>query len=48
LGWVFGTGLTLLAVIVVFLVCREIVTWYWKINEAVRLLGKIEEHLRPK
>lgn len=31
--------------VLLFLVFREIVTWYWKINEIVSLLTKIERHL---
>jgi hypothetical protein len=33
--------------VLLFLVFREIVTWYWKINEIVTLLSKIEKHLDP-
>ncbi len=29
-----------------FLVLREVVAWYWKINEALELLVKIEENTR--
>ena len=32
--------------LVLFLVLREIVTWYWKINKAIGLLEKIEENTR--
>ncbi|WP_300158346.1 hypothetical protein [Solidesulfovibrio sp.] len=48
-GWYeygsYGGGLvslliTLLVLIVIFLVCREIVCWYWKINRAVELLER--------
>ena len=30
----------LAGVIIVFLICREIVCWYWKINTIVDLLGE--------
>ncbi len=33
-------------IVVVFLVFREIVLWYWKINEAIGLLKKIESNTR--
>ena len=29
---------TLVGVIIVFLICREIVCWYWKINKLVELI----------
>ena len=34
-----------LLIIVVFLVCREIVCWYWKINKAVNLLEEMKDSL---
>ncbi len=38
--------LVVLAVVVgVFLICRAIVLWYWKIDQIVTLLQKIESHL---
>ncbi len=40
------TILVVLAIIVfVFLICREFVCWYFKLNEMVRLLGVISEQL---
>ena len=27
--------------LVIFLICREIVCWYWKINNSVELMEKI-------
>lgn len=33
-------------VAVVFLLCREILCWYWKINRVVGILEKIEDQLR--
>ena len=35
-----------LGIIVVFLLIREILTWYWKINRIVALLEKIEKNTR--
>lgn len=32
-------------IIAVFLLCREIICWYWKINHAVKRLDEIERHL---
>ena len=31
-----------------FLLVREIITWYWKINKIVSLLEQIEKNTRPK
>ena len=33
--------------VVIFVGFREVVAWYWKINEVVSLLEKIEENTRP-
>jgi hypothetical protein len=30
-----------------FFLFRELIAWYWKINEAIELLKKIEENTRP-
>jgi hypothetical protein len=42
-----GTGaspiITLAVILVIFLVCREIVCWYWKQNEQVALLKEIRD-----
>lgn len=35
-------------VMAVFLVCREIFCWYWKMNRTVELLEKILIELRKK
>ena len=35
----------LVIVLVVFLVCREIVCWYWKINKSIALLTEIRDLL---
>ncbi|MDD5034034.1 MAG: hypothetical protein PHE55_04685 [Methylococcaceae bacterium] len=40
--------IAVLAVIVVFLLIREIVCWYWKINRIVLLLESIEQKLGGK
>jgi hypothetical protein len=32
--------------LIVFLVMRAIVLWYWKIDKVVSLLEKIEKHLK--
>lgn len=32
--------------VVCFLIFREVVAWYWKINEALALLTKIEANTR--
>jgi|GEM_PF-4778501 len=38
-------GIFLFVTVLLFLICREMVTWYWKINEIVVLLARIERHL---
>ena len=37
---------TLLVLFLVFIVCREIVCWYWKMNETVKLLKQIRDELK--
>ena len=37
--------ITLLILFVIFLVCREIACWYWKLNEIVSLLKEIRDEL---
>lgn len=39
-------GIALFVTLVVFLICREIVCWYWKINKSVQLLEQILEELK--
>ena len=34
--------------ILIFVIFREVVTWYWKINKMVSLLEQIEENTRVK
>jgi len=41
-GFTIGT---ILIVLVVFLICREIVCWYWKINKRISLLENIDKNL---
>lgn len=40
-----GLGVLIVAVLV-FILCREIWCWYWKINEVVGLLQGIHEELK--
>jgi hypothetical protein len=42
LGYLF---IALVVGVVVFLLGREVVCWYWKINDIVDVLRKIEQHL---
>lgn len=35
-------------IIVAFLLLREILTWYWKQNQIVKLLEEIKEELKKK
>jgi hypothetical protein len=54
-----GTGSTLIAeavgvfwfslivVVLIFLLTRAVMLWYWKIDRIVSLLEKIEENTRP-
>ena len=37
---------TLLVLFLIFIVCREIVCWYWKMNETVKLLKQIRDELK--
>ena len=34
--------------LVLFIIGRELIAWYFKINKIVSLLGDIEENTRPK
>ena len=43
IGW--EDIVVLLVALVVFLVARELVTWYWKINRIVQLLESIDRKL---
>ncbi|HEY2679183.1 MAG TPA: hypothetical protein VGI65_19610 [Steroidobacteraceae bacterium] len=44
-GPVIAFVITVAIAIVVFLVFRAIVLWYWRVNEAVELLKSIDEKL---
>ena len=37
----------LAVVILLFLICRELVCWYFKINQRVKLLTEISDYLKP-
>ncbi|MEX0931853.1 MAG: hypothetical protein WDZ88_03840 [Candidatus Paceibacterota bacterium] len=34
--------------VIFFLIFRELVTWYWKLNRIIELLEEIKENTRPK
>ena len=40
--------IALVIVVVIFLVFREVVCWYWKINRMVELLDSIDATLRNR
>lgn len=44
-NWTSLIGLILIALII-FLIIREFLTWYWKINRIVELLERIEENTK--
>jgi hypothetical protein len=45
----FVTLITILVVaLIIFLVCRELVCWYFKINKTVELLEEIRDSLKNK
>jgi len=48
MGYDFALGLivTLFVFVGIFLVCREIMCWYWKQNKIVELLEEIKEKLK--
>lgn len=41
-----GLFIFLVIIIVIFLICREIVCWYWKINETLSVLKEIRDLLK--
>ncbi len=44
---IFGPAIVvLLFLIIFFLVCREVICWYWKINKALLLLEEIAKNTR--
>jgi len=40
-----GALLALVFFVLIFLVCRAIVLWYWRVGEAINLLKSIDEKL---
>lgn len=47
---IFGSGgwiMILFFGVALFLLSREVLAWYWKINKIINLLEKIEENTRP-
>ena len=47
--WSGGTIIFVLVGIVIFVLIRELLCWYWKINEVVELLRAIRDRLpEPK
>jgi len=40
----FVLGVMALVVVGAFLLCREVLCWYWKINEMLTLLRRIADH----
>ena len=32
--------------LIVWLICRELICWYWKINKAIGLLESIDQRLK--
>jgi hypothetical protein len=44
-GEIVATLAALAIVVVLFLIFRAIVLWYWRVNEAVELLKSIDEKL---
>jgi hypothetical protein len=41
----FSTLILLVIVLVIFIVCREVMCWYWKINQTVIILNEINVKL---
>jgi hypothetical protein len=44
-GKLMALLVSLVITLVILLICREIVCWYWKINEALTTLKAIDEKL---
>jgi hypothetical protein len=40
-----GSIAVLAITVVIFLICRAIVLWYWRVNEGIALLKSIDEKL---
>lgn len=45
MGQVAGSIVALIIAIIIFLIFRFVVLWYWKINVAIDLLRSIDEKL---
>ena len=43
-----GAAVALVALVVIFLVCRELLCWYWKINRGIALLTEIRDLLASR
>jgi hypothetical protein len=43
---IFSFSMILLVIVAVFLLIREIVCWYWKLNKIVDLLESIDKSLK--
>jgi hypothetical protein len=43
-----GAVIFLVIVVIIFLVLREVVCWYWKINSSIALLTEIRDLLAAK
>jgi hypothetical protein len=43
-----GILLAIIIIICLFLLFREVMTWYWKINKIVSLLEKIDNNTKPE
>jgi hypothetical protein len=41
-----GLFIPLIIIIIIFLICRELVCWYWKINETLSVLKEIRDLLK--
>ena len=45
---VTGALIAIVVVLVIFFIARELVCWYWKINQQVALLTEIRDLLRAQ
>ena len=45
-GTLFALGLVFFVLLIIFLICRELVCWYWKINKSVDLMEQILAELK--
>jgi len=41
-------ALVIVLTVLAFLVFRELLTWYWKLNRIIRILERIEKNLRKE